>query len=196
MGDYDRYEDRRQNEKDLERLEAEREARIKRQELEIKLTRRLRDNPDALRVLHGAEDGRLMRDIMGQRVPSGTQKLTVIKLQFFAVGATAVVPDIAHRHYASEFSRQSTYFIYFQVDLKNPLYGIRSQTYKIAGQYHNPQGILLATLEEEVEVQSGWEIAYFHHGLGPGPTGWSVGLHRVDILVNGEKQSYGYFIIY
>lgn len=61
---------------DLERRREARKARIEREEFVSRATRRISDNPEALRVLYGLEDDRLMGEIMGRRAELASEGST------------------------------------------------------------------------------------------------------------------------
>jgi hypothetical protein len=70
MGYSDDLERRRQEQRDYDRGRAEFETREWRRQFEMEMTTRITHNPEALGVLHGLEDKRIIREIMGV-VPEG-----------------------------------------------------------------------------------------------------------------------------
>jgi hypothetical protein len=65
MSSWDRYDSRRQEERDWERRRTEQEAREQRRRFEMELASRLTNNSEALQVLSGLEDDRLINQVMG-----------------------------------------------------------------------------------------------------------------------------------
>jgi hypothetical protein len=191
----DYYDRRRDDERYWETRRDRRDADRKRQEYVSRMNRSMSDNPEALRILHGDRDNSLIGKIAGSQSVPRLAGLTVTQLRFFSVNELESVPDIPYRVFKYSFDRFLTHFVYFQVDLKNNLYGIENRYYRIEARYFNSSEVMLGARMTVIEVPSELHTAFYHDGRKDTLGFWKKGRYRLDLLIDDVKSGSEYFHI-
>lgn len=117
------------------------------------------------------------------------------ELTFYEEGGNVdTTPDPT---YVTDFPQSSTRYIYFNVTIRNLLYGVRSHTPDILGKFYKSDGTYLGESSAGVLLGSEFDIAYLSNGWGwEEPGYWDPGTYRVDVLIDGAKIAEKQFSIY
>lgn len=109
-------------------------------------------------------------------------------------GDVDVTPDPT---YITDFPQSSSRYIYFNVTIRNLLYGVRSHTPDILGKYYKSDGTYLGESSAGVLLGPEFDVAYLSNGWGWDESGyWDPGTYRVDVLIDGAKVAEKKFSIY
>ncbi len=120
--------------------------------------------------------------------------LRLLGIRFYEGGTTRVPMD--NRRYASEFPRDSSRYIWCQVDMENGQWQDMDRRYVFSWQYLNPDGSLRGEAEFPFTVHKDWRTAWVNHSWGwDEPGHWPGGRYRVIILVDGKPFGEGTFTI-
>ncbi len=115
-------------------------------------------------------------------------------LRFYEAGFDT--PEEAQRIYNTEFSQNSTRYIWCLVTVKNNLYNIRNQTHHVIWRYYKPDGTFMGEMSSQFEIKSEWEYSWIPHGYGwDQPGSWDSGSYRAEVLFDGKKIGESYFTI-
>ncbi len=113
----------------------------------------------------------------------------------FYEGGISSVPR-KDRHFVSEFARETSRFIWSQVDVENNLWQDRDRTYTFGWQYINPDGSVRGELSLPFTISKEWQTAWVNHSWGWSTPGqWPPGDYRVIVLVDGRPLGEGTFTI-
>ncbi len=122
---------------------------------------------------------------------------TVTQVKFFEGPYDSPARDL--RSYRTSFSRTSTRFVHWELDLQYPPPGVRKNFF-IEHIWYNPYGKEFGrgTLNNQY-VLADWGNSYHVHSFGwkdAASSGWIAGTYRVDLYVNGVKIASENFDIY
>ncbi|HOI72508.1 MAG TPA: hypothetical protein PLO63_00055 [Syntrophales bacterium] len=129
-----------------------------------------------------------------QSETAATLPIRLLGIRFYEGGTTSIPMD--DRRYASEFPRDSSRYIWCQVDMENGLWQDTNRLYTFRWQYLNPDGNLRGEAELPFTVRKDWRTAWVSHSWGwDEPGQWPGGRYRVVILVDGKPFGEGTFTI-
>lgn len=127
-------------------------------------------------------------------IPRVNGKIT--KINFFERGADQIPKD--KRVYRRNFSRTQTRFIEWELTYECPQPGRRID-FRIEEVWYDPKGNEISRTHADSYILETWTNATVTHGFGwrdASSAGWTVGTHRVDFYVDGEKVASETFGIY
>jgi hypothetical protein len=105
----------------------------------------------------------------------------------FYEGGTSNVP-MNKRRFSSEFARNSSRYIWCQVDMENDLWQDRNRLYTFVWQYLNSDGTLRGEATLPFTVRKDWRTAWVSHSWGwDEPGHWPPGTYRVIVFVDGHQ---------
>ncbi len=195
MSKDDSYERQRQDDRNNDSLRDYREAAHRRQQFISRMTRSIKNNPDAIRAIYGDEPASHPQQSNGSQIPAKHPYLTVTNLRFFTVFVPGFIPDVLNRQYKFIFDQESTSCIYVQIDLKNKLYGVMNGRYFIETKFFDSSGAFWASQADNVDILLGWDTAYHIPGIETRFGFFKKGLHFVDIFIDGIKCSNSTFLV-
>jgi tetratricopeptide (TPR) repeat protein len=114
-------------------------------------------------------------------------------LNFYEQGSNDIPKK--QRHYKTQFSKSTSRYINWELNLSHPAPGKRID-FEIEAVYSRPDGNVMAKYKSKSYVKSEWTYSY--HGSGWGwktPGQWPRGKYRVEIYIKGEKVTSGSFEI-
>ena len=120
--------------------------------------------------------------------------LRLRSIRFYEGGASAVPKE--GKHFAKDFARETSRFIYCQVNMENDYWNIKDQSYHFVWRYLKDDGSLLGEVSMPFTVRSQWHTAWVSHSWGWGnPGNWPAGSYRVAVLVDGRPLGEETFLI-
>jgi tetratricopeptide (TPR) repeat protein len=152
-----------------------------------------RYNRDTLHRLYqiGGADLALQYAEMSEQ--AAEKELEVLDLRFFA----ADIPnsDADRNDFATSFPESSTRFLHWRLDVQNP-WRYHSVSYQLLARFTAPDGSVYGESKRRIETNPAWDRMWFSAAASsPSPAGWPVGLHRVEILIDGVHRTSGSFSI-
>ena len=120
----------------------------------------------------------------------------VTEVKFFEGSYNA--PDKADRSYRTSFSRTTTRYINWELNLQFPAPGVRKD-FVIEHIWFNPYGKEIFRGTWNAYILENWGTSWHNHGYGwreASSNGWVAGTYRVDLYVNGVKIASENFNIY
>jgi hypothetical protein len=115
------------------------------------------------------------------------------RLRFFTETSTALA--ISERQFASSFPKSTTRLVYFEIEVAHPWRYV-SCSYRVRARYVHTDGSVMGETEGDAVTQSGTETFSCTQGWGwEQPGRWPLGVHRVEILLDGMSFATGEFSI-
>ena len=112
------------------------------------------------------------------------------RVRFFESGKE--MPDLERRTYAARFSRESTRYIYTEIDYDNKLYRIARKTCRVTIHY----SVFDQDLAGTIELDSGARNGIYSRGMGYSEAGkWPVGSYSVTVYLDGRKIGQAQFVV-
>lgn len=94
------------------------------------------------------------------------------------------------------FPKEATRYVDYEITVRNRLYKVRDQTYKISACYHYPDGYQGTHGPFEWRLMSSDAQSWYANGRGSEILGiWKPGVYRVEIFIDGIKLTEGAFAI-
>ena len=107
-------------------------------------------------------------------------------------------PDRGERSYQTSFSRTTTRYINWELNLQFPTPGVRKD-FGIESIWFNPYGKEIHRGTWNTYILENWISSWHNHGYGwreASSSGWVAGTYRVDLYVNSVKIASENFNIY
>ena len=123
--------------------------------------------------------------------PPPAEVLQQPSVQFYA-SETGRFQTESHR-YSIRFPQQSTRWVICELTVRNRLYRKHDRTYHLTAQCYTAEGKLLWEDRRNWLITSQEQEPSISWGLQAGQ--WTVGICRVDILIDGEEFAWGAFVI-
>ena len=123
--------------------------------------------------------------------PPPAEVLQQPSVQFYA-SETGRFQTESHR-YSIRFPQQSTRWVICELTVRNRLYRKHDRTYHLTAQCYTAEGKLLWEDRRNWLITSQEQEPSISWGLQAGQ--WTVGIYRVDILIDGEEFAWGAFVI-
>jgi hypothetical protein len=117
-----------------------------------------------------------------------------MNVKLFETGHDAVPQS--ERYYTTHFSKSTSKYIFYEAEVRNNLYNIKSNSLKLYAEFYGPDGTLMGDPVLEYTIPSDWATAYLWHGWGWNESGnWDAGRYRLVLYINHEKLTEIYFTI-
>jgi hypothetical protein len=117
-----------------------------------------------------------------------------IGVKLFETGYDAVPQS--ERVYSTHFSKSNTRYIFYEAEVRNNLYNVRSNTVKIYAEYYKADESLFGDPAFEYTIPSDWSTAYLWQGWGWNePGNWETGRYKVVLFIAGKRLTEIYFTI-
>lgn len=117
-----------------------------------------------------------------------------ISVKLFETGYEAV--SQSERFYTTVFNKSTARYIYFEAEVRNNLYDVKSNTVKIYAEYYKPDGTLFGDPNVEYTIPPDWSTAYLWNGWGWNePGNWDTGTYKIVLFNGGQKLTEIYFRI-
>jgi uncharacterized membrane protein YidH (DUF202 family) len=130
------------------------------------------------------------------RRPDGSAgfPLTLRSIRFYEDGPSKMPGE--NRRYAMEFARETSRYIYCEVNMENNLWRQRDHLYAFVWQYINSDGSTYRKLSMPFTVRKTWKTAWVCNSWGwDQPGHWPPGNYRVVVLVDGHPFGEGVFTV-
>ncbi len=124
-------------------------------------------------------------------IPSLDAKVT--SLRFFESGYQPT--EMGERAYASQFQRDRSRYINWELRLTHPTRERRSD-FQIDEIWYKPDGSILAKQSMQRHLQESWVYSFHNHSWGwEEPSHWLPGKYRIELSVDGSRIAIGLFTI-
>jgi len=130
------------------------------------------------------------KDTLGV-IPSLNAKVT--NLRFYESGYQPT--DMNERVYASQFRRDRSRYINWELRLEHPKRE-RRVDFRIDVTWYRPDGSVLAKQNVQAHLEESWINSFWYHSWGwEEPFHWLQGKYRVELSIDGSKIAVGSFTI-
>ena len=130
------------------------------------------------------------KEVLGV-IPSLNAKVT--SLRFFESGYETT--KMGERVYASQFRRDRSRYIYWELRLAHPKHEQRND-FQIDEVWYKPDGAILEKQSLKSHLQESWCYSFYYHSWGwEEPSQWLPGKYRVELSINGSRFAVGLFTI-
>ncbi len=136
----------------------------------------------------------LVPEVCKQRDVVGGFPLKLLGIRFYEAGWSNVPKK--DRRYTTEFARETSRFIYCQLDMESNLWKDKDRSYTFVWKYMNPDGRLRGEVALPFTVRKEWRTAWVSRSWGWDKPGyWPPGDYRVVVLLDGHPFGEGVFTV-
>jgi hypothetical protein len=122
-------------------------------------------------------------------------EFNITAFRFFEAGYEP--PDFELRAYTNRFPRESSRYIYCQLDLEHPKPRQRRIDFSIVSVFKSPDGNPIGKPLLDVRIEPDWTWSQWWIGWGWNePGNWPPGVYNVDIFMMGQKVVGNFYEIY
>jgi serine/threonine protein kinase len=122
-------------------------------------------------------------------------KIGLQTIKFFESGSRA--GPLNRRQYSKRFSKQTTRYIFTEINYKNNLYGIAPSSNPVTVEYNHSEGAFNHQLKGIISPLQEARDGIYWRGMGWTDAGkWPAGMYSVTVYINGKEAGKSRFEIY